>query len=144
MDSEINPSRFYRAFMTCVFAGLIGTLLCMFYNLFFTQILHFPLSTAVNVSTLIFVVNITFLVVGFLYNGFLSMKKNGESLFRVFFLLVGAFLIWRLQGVHRVADPAVNTMFKYEISGIIIILSLLAIVGVPFMYHNRRFEEAII
>ena len=62
MEQEFRKSVFYRALMTSVFVGIIVTLLTLFFDLIFVESLHFPLSSIINVSSLIFAVNFLFLV----------------------------------------------------------------------------------
>ena len=116
----------------------------MFYDLFFTEVLKFPLSAIVNVATLIFAVNIIFLVIGALYYGAVKFSKAGETAFTILFLLLTVFFVWKMQDFRRTDDPSVNIQFRYLSSGIIIILVLLTAVGVPFLFHSRKFEEYVL
>lgn len=144
METDFKKSIFYRALMTCVFVGIVGTLLTMFLDLFFVESLHYPLSNIINVSTLIFGVNLIFLVIGFIYYGFISMSRRGELVYIVLLLLTTAFFIWKMQGVHRSDNDEVNHQFQLLSSGVILILGLLASVVVPVLYHNRKFEEHVL
>lgn len=144
MERDFERSVFYRSYMTCIFVGLIGTVLSMGYNLFFTQVLHFPLSSIINVATLIFAVNILFLVVGAIYYWFVRLKGKGEWVFAGLFLLLTCIGIWRLQYFHRSAIASVNTQFHYEASGIVLMLGLLTAVGVPLLFHSKKFTEYVL
>lgn len=144
MEKDFQKTIFYRSFMTCVFAGLIGTVLCMIFDLAFVQIMKFPLSAIINVSTLIFAVNIIFLVIGMLYYTSVALMKNGERVYIVLFILITGILLWKIQGFQRTDNPVVNTQFRYLSSGIIIILGLLAAVIVPLLYRNRKFDEYVL
>ena len=144
MEDDFQKTIFDRSLMTCVFVGIIGTLLCMFYDLFFVEYLKYPLSTIINVATLIFGVNLVFLVIGFLYYGFLSFSRYGERIYIIVFILITGFFIWKMQGVHRTDNDLVNLQFKYLLSGIIIILGLLASVAVPFLFHNKQFNKYVV
>ena len=141
MEEDFQKTIFDRSIMTCVFVGIIGTLLCMFYDLFFVEYLKYPLSTIINVATLIFGVNLIFLVIGFLYYGFISFSRYGERIYIIVFILVTGFFIWKMQGAHRTDNDLVNLQFRYLSSGIIIILGLLASVAVPFLFHNKQFNK---
>ncbi|MEO6315548.1 MAG: hypothetical protein ABIU63_16065 [Chitinophagaceae bacterium] len=144
MEKEFEKSIFYKSFMTCVFVGLMGTVLCMLYDLFFTEVLHFPLSAIVNVATLIFAINIVFLVIGTLFYGFIKVSKSGETFFTVLFVLITGFFLWKIQGVQRTDNSAINTQFRYLSSGIVLILGLLTAVGIPYLFHNKKFETYIL
>ena len=144
MEQDFKKTIFYRSFMTCVFAGLAGTVLCMFYDLAFVQMMKFPLSAIINVSTLIFAINIVFLVIGMLYYTAVALLKNGEPVYITLFILVTAFLLWKIQGFKRTDNPVINTQFRYLSSGIVIILGLLAAVIVPVLYRNKKFDEYVL
>ena len=144
MKEDFQKTIFDRALMTCVFVGIIGTLLCMFYDLFFVEYLKYPLSSIINVATLIFGVNLVFLIIGFLYYGFISFSRYGERIYIIVFILMTGFFIWKMQGTHRTNNDVVNLQFKYLSSGIIIILGLLASVAVPFLFHNKQFNKYVV
>ena len=144
MEKDFEKTIFYRSFMTCVFAGLIGTVLCMFYDLAFVQIMKFPFSAIINVSTLIFAVNIAFLAIGVLYYGLLTFSRYGEAVYIAIFILITAFLLWKIQGFQRTDNHAINIQFRYLSSGIIIILGVLASIAVPFLYRSKKFDEYVL
>ncbi len=144
MEEDFKKTIFDRSLMTCVFVGIIGTLLCMFYDLFFVEYLKYPLSTIVNVATLIFGVNLVFLVIGFLYYGFITFSRYGERIYIIVFILMTGYFIWKIQDVHRSDNDLVNLQFRYLLSGIIIILGLLASVAVPFLFHNKQFNKYVV
>jgi len=144
MEKDFQKSIFDRSLMTCVFVGIMGTLLCMFYDLLFVEYLNYPLSTIINVATLILGVNLIFLVIGFLFYGFITFSKYGERIYIIVFILITGFFIWKMQGVHRTDNDLVNLQFKYLLSGIIIILGLLASVAVPFLFHNKQFNKYVV
>ena len=144
MEEDFQKTIFDRSLMTCVFVGIIGTLLCMFYDLFFVEYLKYALSTIINVATLIFGVNLVFLVIGFLYYGFITFSRYGERIYIIVFILTTGFFIWKMQGAHRTDNDLINLQFRYLSSGIIILLGLLASVAVPFLFHNRQFNKYVV
>jgi len=144
MEKDFQKTIFYRSFMTCVFAGLIGTVLCMFYDVAFVQMMKFPLSAIINVSTLIFAVNIIFLVIGVLYYTAIALLKNGEAIYITLLILITAFALWRIQGFQRTDNATINMQFRWLSSGIIVILGLLAFIAVPLLYRNKKFDEYVL
>ena len=144
MKEDFQKTIFDRSLMTCVFVGIIGTLLCMFYDLFFVEYLKYPLSTIINVATLIFGVNLVFLVIGFLFYSFITFSRYGERIYIIVFILMTGFFIWKMQGSHPSDNDLVNLQFRYLSSGIIIILGLLASVAVPFLFHNKKFNKYVV
>jgi len=144
MEKDFQKTIFYRSFMTCVFAGLIGTVLCMFYDVAFVQMMKFPLSAIINVSTLIFAVNIIFLVIGVLYYTAIALLKNGEAIYITLLILITALALWRIQGFQRTDNATINMQFRWLSSGIIVILGLLAFIAVPLLYRNKKFDEYVL
>ncbi len=144
MENDFQKTIFYRSLMTCVFAGIVGTLLTMFLDLFFVESLNYPLSNIINVATLIFGVNLVFLVIGFLFYGFLASSRYGEWIYIIVFILITGFLTWKMQGVHRSDNDLINHQFRLLSSGVIIILGLLASIVVPFLFHNKQFNKYVV
>jgi hypothetical protein len=144
MENEFKTSIFYRAFMTSVFVGIFATLLTMVYDLIFVEYMGFPLSAIINVASLIFAVNLVFLVVGLFYYYFISSFRKGDIVYMIVFVLLTLFCIWKAEAVHRSDDAAVNLQFRHLLSGIIIIMGILAVFVVPFLYHNKSFEKHVV
>lgn len=144
MEEDFQKPIFDRSLMTCVFVGITGTLLCMFYDVFFVKYLNYPLSAIINVATLIFAVNLFFLVIGFLFYGFITLSRYGERIYIFVFILMTVFFIWKIQSVHRTDNYHINLQFRYLASGIIVILGLLASVAVPFLFHNKKFNKYVV
>ncbi len=144
MDYDFQKSVFYRAFMTAVFVGLAATIITIVYDLIFVQQFGFPLSAIINVSSLIFGVNIIFIVVGILFYLFIASFKKGDLLFIILFVLVTAFLAWRSEQAHRTPDYTVNQQFRNLLAGIVIIMGAMAAFLVPYLYHNKKFEETVL
>lgn len=144
MENDFKKTIFYRSLMTCVFVGIVGTLLTMFLDLFFVRSLNYPLSNIINVATLIFGVNLVFLVIGFLFYGFVASSRYGEWIYIIVFILITGFLTWKMQEVHRSNNDLINHQFRLLSSGVIIILGLLASVAVPFLFHNKQFNKYVV
>lgn len=143
MEQEFRKPLFTRAILTSLFVGIFATLGCMFFNVVFVESTGFPLHTLINVSTLIFGVNILFVAIGFFYYGFIQMKK-GELLYILIFLLLTGFCVWRGENAHRSDDPKINSEFKEQLTAIILIIGLAASVVIPLLFHSKKFEEKVI
>ena len=137
-------SVFYRSFMTAVFVGLMATIVTMIYDLVFVEYFGFPLSAIISVSSLIFGVNIIFLIVGILYYLFVASFKRGDFFFITLFVLLTAFLAWRSEHAHRSLDYTINHQFRNLLAGIVIIMGAMAAFLVPWLYHNKKFEELVL
>lgn len=133
-----------KAILTGLFAGIIATIICMIYNIEYRQHSRFPLSDIINVSSLIFVVNLIFLLIGVVYYGFLRAGKKGDLGFMVVFVLLTVFLAWRSVNVHRSDDPVLNMEFHHLLLPIVIILGVFASFGIPLLYHNKKFRNNVI
>lgn len=144
MESYISLPRFTKVIMTAVYTGILGTLLAMAYDLYYVKTLHFPLSEIINVATIIFAVNLLFFAIGFIFYGMISSFKGGETVFIVLFIALTLMGISKASGVHRTDDPVVNIQFRHLLSGIIIIMGVLAAVIMPILFHNRKFEQYFI
>lgn len=144
MEKEFRKSVFYRSLMTAVFVGIIATLLTMFFDLIFVESLNFPLSSIINVASLIFAVNFLFLLSGLIYYACLALSRRGDAVYIALFVLLTAFFVWRVQGVIRSDDELVNAQFRQLLSGIILIIGICAAVAVPVLYHNKKFEDNVL
>jgi hypothetical protein len=144
MDYDFPKSVFYRAFMTSVFVGIVATIATIVYDYIFVELFGFPLSAIINVASLIFAVNIVFLLVGILYYIFISSFKRGDLFYILLFVLITAFLAWRSEHANRTNDYAVNLQFRQLLSGIVIIMGLMAAFLVPYLYHNKKFEDTVV
>jgi|GEM_PF-415887 hypothetical protein len=137
-----GPS-FNGALLTGVFAGFAGTILCLAYNIIYRNDTGFLPSALINVSSLIFAVNIVFVLIGLVYFICLRWFPKGDIVFEVLFVLLTLLLLLATSGVHRSNDAVVNHEFKGLLSGIIIILGLCC-VAMPVLFHNKNFREHVI
>jgi len=141
---DSRKSLFYRAFMTSVFTGIFVTLATIFYDLVFVEYFKYPLSAIINVSSLIFGINLVFLVIGPVYFFFLQFFKKGDVPFIVLFMLLTVLFVIKASAIHRTDDINVNTQFHYLLAGIIILTGTGVFVGIPFLFHNKKFEEHVL
>lgn len=144
MDTDFQKPVFYRSLMTALFVGIFTTILTLIYDLFFVEMLEFPLSAIINVSSLIFSVNLLFLVIGLVYYAFITLFKQGNIFFIILFILVTAFLVWKAEGINRTDNYTVNIQFRNLLAGIIIIAGILASFAIPFLFHNKKFEKYVL
>jgi hypothetical protein len=144
MKEDFQLPKFSKVILTAVFIGIMGTLATMAYDLYFVQELHFPLSEIINVASIIFAVNLTFFAIGFIFYGLTSAFKKGEIVFIVLFLVLTILGAWKAYDIHRTDDAVVNAQFHSLLSGIIVIVGVLATVLLPVLFHNRKFQENFI
>lgn len=142
-DYDFRKNVFTRAMLTGLFVGIIATLACLFYDVIFRESTRFSLGPIINVSTLIFTVNLVFLIIGVLYYAFLKAFK-GDLVFIIVFALLTIFFIWRALNVHRSPDQELNTEFKELLIGVIAIMGIGAAFLIPFLFHSKKFEEHVL
>ena len=145
MNYDYFPqSTFSRTLLTSVFAGIIATLACLIYDVLFRESTHFNLNPLINVSTLIFAVNLIFLVIGVLYYAFKKMFKSGDLIFSIVFLLLTLFCAWKAEVSQRSADKVLNSEFHTLLLGVIIIMGICAAFMIPLLFNNRKFRDFVV
>jgi len=134
---------FSGALLTGVFAGFAGTIICLAFNIIYRDDTGFLPSALINVSSLIFAVNILFVFIGLAYFVCLRYLPKGDAFFEAIFVLLTAFCLLGVAGVHRSDNAVVNHQFKGLLSGVIIILAVCTL-AMPVLYHNKSFREHVI
>jgi hypothetical protein len=142
-SSYLTP--FSKALLTGVFAGISATFICIIYNVIFRNETGYQLFNLINVSSLIFGVNILFMLIGIIYYWFIKYgKRGGEILYIGVFVLITVFGILKTHGIHRTDDVTANIEFHHLLIAMIIILSIAASIGIPVMFHSKKFEEHVL
>jgi len=142
-EEQTMGSVFSGTLLTGVFAGFAGTIICLVFNIIYRDDTGFLPSAIINVSSLIFGVNILFVFIGLAYFACVRYLPKGDIFFDVIFLVLAIFCLLETAGVHRSDDAVVNHQFKGLLSGVIIILGICC-VAMPVMFHNKRFREHVI
>jgi hypothetical protein len=144
MNYDFKQSTFSKTLLTSVFVGFIATILCLIYNIIYRESTGFQLSDVINVSTLIFGVNLIFVVIGLVHFILLKNFKKGEIIFTALFVLLTLLGIWGAEAAHRTANVVQNHEFRQLLLGTVLIMGLAAAFLVPFLSHNRTFQEHVI
>jgi integral membrane sensor domain MASE1 len=137
-------TRFSKAILTGLFVGIFATLICLAYNIYYRETTSFPLASLINVSSLIFAVNLLFLVVGLVYYACIKTFKKGDLVFIVLFVLLTIFFTWKGDQVYRTDNHILNMEFHHLLVPMILIMGISAIVGIPLLFHSRKFEENVL
>ena len=143
MNYEFHQSPFSKAVLTSVFVGFFTTLVCLIYNIIFRESTRYLPADFINVSSLIFAVNLIFLVVGLLYFAFIRYFKRGDIIFEIVFGLLIIFCAWRADYAHMGNSPVLTSEFRTLLIGTIIIMGI-GIELVPLLFHNKRFVDAVL
>jgi hypothetical protein len=131
---------FFRTMMTGLFVGIIDTVICLAYNIFYRDLTGYVPSELINVSSLIFGVNLILLIIGMIYFLFKQASRGGDVIFGVFFFAVTLFLAWKTEMIQRFSDVQVNHEFRGLLLGIVLICGISA-VCLPLLYNSRKFGE---
>jgi membrane protease YdiL (CAAX protease family) len=134
---------FTRAMLTGLFIGVVDTLICLAYNIGYRDITGYTPSALINVSSLIFGVNLILLLIGMLYFVFIRLFGKRDIVFIAVFVLLTLFLIWKANTGHRFEDFALNKEWKGLILGVVAILGVSAS-GLPFCFHSRFFDKYVL
>jgi hypothetical protein len=142
MKNEQNTV-FYNAMMTGLFVGIMDTVIILTYNVFYRNYTGYFPSEVINVSSIIFMVNLLLLLIGLLFYIFHKNLKGGDGIFLVFILVITALLAWKLFGSHRFPDARINQGYHGLLGGIIIIMGISA-ACIPLLFNNKKFLDACI
>jgi hypothetical protein len=134
---------FTRAMLTGLFVGVVDTLICLSYNIGYRDLTGYTPSALINVSSLIFGVNLILLLIGMLYFVFIRLFGKRDIVFIAVFVLLTLFLIWKANIGHRFEDYALNKEWKGLILGVVAILGVSASV-LPFCFRSRFFEKYVL
>lgn len=143
MNSSYLTS-FSKALLTNVFAGISTTFICIIYNVIFRNETSYQLFNLINVSSLIFGVNIAFMLIGIIYYWFIKFFKRGEMIYIGVFILITILGIVKTSDIQRTDDVAANIQFHHLFIAMIVIWSLAASIGIPVMFHSKKFEEHVL
>jgi uncharacterized membrane protein YiaA len=140
MINQSNQIPFAKIFLTALFAGIIATMVCLGYNIWFREATYFGPSDFINVSSIIFIVNLLLLIAGVAYYALKSWSRRGDLIYTLFFLLIIAFCIWKTVGIHRFADLKLNGEFIKLLGGTILIIGI-AMLCIPYIYNHKKIVD---
>ena len=142
MNSE-RQSVFFKVMMTGLFVGVIDTVICLIFNIVYRSETGYIPSAAINVSSLIFGINLILTLLGILCFAFMSAFKKGDILFSAVAVALTAWLMWKVMGMTPFGDPALDSGLRGLLGGIVVIMGLSA-ACIPFLYRSQRFVDAVI
>lgn len=138
-----QDSPFPKTLLTGVFIGFFDTIACLAYNLGYRDVTGYSPSSLINVSSLIFAVNLIFMIIGMIYFLFIRFFGRRDVVFEIFFFLVTAVLAWRTGLGHRFTDQLINREFKGLLLGIIVIMGIGAL-SIPFLYRSKYLGRYVV
>ncbi|HWI93590.1 MAG TPA: hypothetical protein VNT20_20055 [Flavisolibacter sp.] len=143
MNYDYHQSPLSKAILTSVFVGFFATIVCLIYNIIFRESTGYKPADFINVSSLIFAVNLIFLIAGLLYFFFLRSFRKGDLVFEIIFGVLTIFCAWRASYVHMENSRVLSYEFRTLLIGTIIIMGV-GIELVPLLFHNKKFEDAVL
>ena len=138
-----RSSAFFKAMMTGLFIGIVDTIICLAYNIGFRDATGYLPSTIVNVSSLIFAVNILLTIIGIVYYFFIRFIRNADIVYGIVLLALTAWLTWKTVNAIRFGDPHLDSGWHGLMGGIVLIVGLSS-AALPLLYHSRKFQDAVI
>lgn len=140
--SYLTP--FSKSLLTGLFAGIAATFIGIIYSIVYRDNTGYPLFSFINVSSLIFIVNILFLVIGIVYYWFIKFIRRGEIFYIVGFILLTLYCILRVKDIHRSDVQLWNVEFHHLLIAMLIIMGIAAAAGIPVLFHSKRFEDNVL
>ena len=137
MNNQSNQVPFEKAFLTALFTGIIATIFCLGYNIWFRMSTYYGPSDFINVSSIIFIVNILLMIAGVVYFALKSWSRRGDLIYSLLFVVFFAFCIWRTMGMHRFTDLKLNKEFITLLNGTILIVGV-ATLCIPYIYNHKK------
>jgi hypothetical protein len=144
MEQHTPELSFTTSMLTGLFVGIIDTLLCLGFNIAYRYESGYSPSNLINVSSVIFAVNLLFLVIGIIHFALAKVFHNKDLVYIIAFVLLTVFCVWSVGDINRFADPAENSQFHRLLTGIALILGVSASFLLPYLCHNRKFLDAVI
>lgn len=141
-SSYLTP--FSKALLTGLFAGIAATFVCIIYNIIWRNETNYPLFNFINVSSLIFAVNILFVVIGVVYYWFIRYIRRGEIFFIATFIIITLLAIFKVAVIHRSDEALWNLQFHHLLIAMLVIMGISAAIGIPVLFHNKGFEDKVL
>lgn len=143
MDDNFESGPFCKAVLTGLFAGIIASVSSLVFDLLFRYYTGFPYSTIINVSTIIFGINVAVLASGLLYY-LLRKSRMGNVIFISAFLLITIFCVMKVTTVERSSNYHETVEFRNLLSGILIITGASCFTLIPALFNNRSFNKHVV
>lgn len=129
--------------MTGLFIGIIDTIICLAYNIGFRDATGYIPSTIINVSSLIFAINILFCVIGIVFYFFHRYLRGGDALYFIVFLALTIWLAVKTFAAVRFGDARLDSGWHGLMGGIVLIMGVSSLL-VPLAFRSNKFQDAVI
>ena len=131
-----------KSILAGLFVGILATMVCFVFEITYRMVTGYGPSDFINVSSIIFIVNLILLTAGIIYYGMKSFFKKGNLIFSILSVAITAFCIWKTESFHRFADHKLSLEFSHLLSGILLIVGLFALL-IPIFFSNKKISDFI-
>lgn len=143
MYEDPNQSFLSKSILTGLFAGIIATLVSFIFEITYREATGYGQSIFINVSSIIFVVNLILLAAGLTFYRIKISFKRGNLIFFLLALITTAFCIWKSESFHQFANKKLSMESSHLLSGVLLIVGLSAML-IPFFFSNKRIGDFIL
>jgi hypothetical protein len=138
-----RQNAFFKAMMTGLFIGIIDTIICLAYNIGFRSETGYIPSEIINVSSLIFAVNLMLTIIGIVYFFFQRYLRSGDLVYSIVFLALTIGLAMKTFSSARFGDAHLNSGWHGLMGGIVLICGISA-TCLPLLFRSDKFQDAVI
>jgi len=136
-------SAFFKAMMTGLFIGIIDTVICLAYNIGYRSETGYIPSEIINVSSLIFAINLLLTIAGILFFFFHRFIRGGDVVYTIFVLALTIWLAAKSFTSVRFGDARLDSGWHGLMGGIVLICGISA-ACLPLLYRSEKFQDAVI
>jgi hypothetical protein len=129
--------------MTGLFIGVMDTIICLAYNIGYRSETGYIPSEIVNVSSLIFAINLLLTIIGIVYFFFLRYIRGADVAYSIVFLALTVWLALKTFSSVRFGDAHLDSGWHGLMGGIVLICGISA-TCLPLLYRSDKFQDAVI
>lgn len=138
MNHDYQPTEFSKTLLTGVFAGIIATCVNLVYNFIYRGMEGFYPSEIINVSSIIFVTMIIFVVGALAYFMLSNLGRQGNFIYIVIFSVLTLLCIYFSLHVNRSNNPLEITQFRGLLLGTVALTGIMLAVLVPYLSKHSE------
>lgn len=144
MDYQFEQSSLSRPILTSVLVGFGVTVICLLFNAFYREGTGYRPADYINVSSLIFAINLIFLVAGLVYTLFLHLFKKADLVFEVLFGVLTLLCIWGATRATMGNSKVLSSEFETLLTVIVALIGIGITVLVPYLFRHKKIIDYFI
>ncbi len=133
---------FSKVALAGLFIGVIDSVLLLAFNIFYRDYTGYAPSELINVSSIIFSVNLILLETGMVCFLFVKAFGKKDLFFILPFLLLTIYLSYQTEHLHRFSDATINAQFKGLLLGVVLVTGISSL-AIPALSRSRFFEKHV-